>query len=129
TLAAQANKSAQITRALRAKVGLDQCERAYTGAAPIDPGIIEFFQAIGVPISEAWGMTELTCAATGAPAGRQRNGAIGLAAPGVEVKLAEDGEILVRGGVVMQGYYKDAAATAETIDADGWLRTGDLGAV
>lgn len=125
----QAPKAAQITRALRAKVGLDACERAYTGAAPIDPGIIEFFQAIGVPMSEAWGMTELTCAATGAPSGRQRNGTIGVAGPGVEIKLAEDGEILVRGGVVMRGYYKEPRATADTIDADGWLRTGDLGAV
>jgi len=125
----QAPKAAQITRALRARVGLDECVRAFTGAAPIDPGIIEFFQAIGIPMSEAWGMTELTCAATGVQSGQQRNGTIGVAAPGVEVKLAEDGEILVRGGVVMRGYYKDPVATAETIGADGWLRTGDLGDV
>jgi long-chain acyl-CoA synthetase len=128
-LAEQAPRAAAICQALRAKVGLDACERAYTGAAPIDPGIIEFFQAIGVPMSEAWGMTELTCAATGAPAAAQRNGTIGLAGHGVEMKLAEDGEILVRGGCVMQGYYKDPEATAATIDADGWLHTGDLGSV
>ena len=128
-LAEHAPRAAAICQALRAKVGLDACERAYTGAAPIDPDIIEFFQAIGVPVTEAWGMTELTCAATGAPEGLQRNGTIGVAANGVEMKLAEDGEILVRCGCVMQGYYKDPEATAATIDADGWLHTGDLGSV
>ena len=114
---------------LRASVGLDACERAYTGAAPIDPAILAFFQRLGVPLTEAWGMTELTCAASGAPPGLQRNGTIGLPAEGVEMRLAEDGEILVRAGCVMQGYHKDPAATAEAIDSDGWLHTGDVGSV
>jgi long-chain acyl-CoA synthetase len=121
--------SVEAGRALRARVGLDDCERAFTGAAPIDPAIIEFFQSIGLPMTEAWGMTELTCAATGTPEGAERNGTIGLAGAGVEMRLAEDGEILVRCGCVMQGYYKDPEATASTIDPDGWLHTGDIGAV
>jgi len=74
-------------------------------------------------------MTELTCAATGTPVGAARNGSIGLAGAGVEMRLADDGEILVRCGCVMQGYYKDPQATASTIDPDGWLHTGDIGAV
>src|SRR5712691_7806316 len=121
--------SVEAGRALRAHVGLDQCERAFTGAAPIDPAIIDFFQSIGLPMTEAWGMTELTCAATGTPVGAARNGSIGLAGAGVEMRLADDGEILVRCGCVMQGYYKDPEATASTIDPDGWLHTGDIGAV
>jgi long-chain acyl-CoA synthetase len=111
------------------KVGLDQCERAATGAAPIDPNIIEFFQALGLPMIEAWGMSELTCAATGNPINAIRNGTIGVPAPGVEMRLAEDGEILVRAGCQTPGYYNDPEATAEALDADGWLHTGDLASV
>jgi long-chain acyl-CoA synthetase len=121
--------SVEAGRALRARVGLDECERAFTGAAPIDPAIIEFFQTIGLPMTEAWGMTELTCAVTGTPEGAERNGSIGLAGAGVEMRLADDGEIMVRCGCVMQGYYKEPEATASTIDPDGWLHTGDIGAV
>jgi long-chain acyl-CoA synthetase len=128
-LAAQAERAAPICQAVRARVGLDQCQRAATGAAPIDPAILEFFQALGLPITEAWGMTELTCAVTGSPYDRLRNGTIGLAMPGVEVRLAEDGELLVRSGCVMQAYYKDPEGTAATLDAEGWLHTGDLGTV
>jgi long-chain acyl-CoA synthetase len=128
-LAARVAQVAPIHGAILARVGLDECDRAFTGAAPIDPDIIEFFQAIGLPMTEAWGMTELTCAATGTPVGAARNGSIGLAGAGVEMRLANDGEILVRCGSVMRGYYKDAEATASAIDPDGWLHTGDLGAV
>ncbi|HET6319037.1 MAG TPA: AMP-dependent synthetase/ligase, partial [Chloroflexota bacterium] len=128
-LAAAAERAAAVGQLLRARVGLDQCDRAATGAAPIDPGIIEFFQAIGLQMIEAWGMTELTCAATGNPSEAIRNGTIGVAAPGVEMRLADDGEILVRAGLMMEGYYKDPEATAATIDADGWLHTGDVGEV
>jgi long-chain acyl-CoA synthetase len=128
-LAAASERAAVVGQMVRARVGLDQCDRAATGAAPIDPGIIEFFQAIGLPMIEAWGMTELTCAATGNPSDAIRNGSIGVAGTGVEVRLADDGEILVRAGLMMEGYYKDPQATAEAIDADGWLHTGDVASV
>jgi len=128
-LASRLEQAAPILRALRARVGLDECDRAFTGAAPIDAAIIECFQAIGLPMTEAWGMTELTCAATGTPVGAARNGSIGPAGAGVEMRLADDGEILVRCGCVMQGYYKDPEATASAIDAEGWLHTGDTGTV
>jgi long-chain acyl-CoA synthetase len=128
-LAAQLEQAAPVRKAVLARVGLDQCRAAATGAAPIDPDIIEFFQALGLPLIEAWGMSELTCAATGNPASAPRNGTIGVAAPGVEVRLAEDGEILVRAGCQTPGYYNDPEATAEALDADGWLHTGDIATV
>jgi long-chain acyl-CoA synthetase len=128
-LLAAAERAEPVWRALRAKVGLDQCEVAATGAAPIDPSIVEFFQAIGLPMTEGWGMTELTYATMVSPLDRVRNGTIGPAAPGVEARLAEDGELLVRCGSLMQGYYKDPEGTAAAIDADGWLHTGDLATV
>jgi long-chain acyl-CoA synthetase len=129
SLAAQNEQAAPIRRAILNRVGLDQCDRTATGAAPIDPDIIEFFQALGLSMIEAWGMTELTCAATGNPSDAARNGTIGVAAPGVEMRLGEDGEILVRAGCQTSGYYNDPEATAEALDVDGWLHTGDLGAV
>ena len=76
---------------------------------------------------EGWGMTELTNAATISHPGRARTGAVGTACPGIEVRLAGDGEVLVRGPLVMRGYYKDPARTAGTLDRDGWLHTGDIG--
>ena len=117
----------QARKAVLARIGLDQCGLALTGAAPIDPAIIEFFQALGLPISEVWGMSELANAATGATPGRTRNGAVGQAFPGMEVRVAGDGEVLVRGPTVMRGYYKDPERTAEAVDADGWVHTGDIG--
>jgi long-chain acyl-CoA synthetase len=122
-------RTAPIARAILARVGLDECERATTGAAPIDPGIIEFFQALGVAMTEGWGMTELTCAATISASDRTRNGTVGYAYPGIEVRLAEDGEVLVRGPIVMKGYYRDPEKTAVAIDADGWMHTGDIGTI
>jgi long-chain acyl-CoA synthetase len=108
-------------------VGLDRCAFAASGAAPIDPGIIEFFQALGLPIVEGWGMSELCNAATIAVPGESRNGAVGRAYPGVELRIADDGEVLVRGPLVMSGYYHDKERTAEAVDADGWMHTGDIG--
>jgi long-chain acyl-CoA synthetase len=108
-------------------VGLDRCAFAASGAAPIDPGIIEFFQALGLPIVEGWGMSELCNAATIAVPGDSRNGAVGRAYPGVELRVADDGEVLVRGPLVMSGYYHDKERTAEAVDADGWMHTGDIG--
>ena len=108
-------------------IGLDRCHVATSGAAPIDPAIIEFFQALGLPLTEGWGMSELSNAATLAGPGKSRNGAVGRAFPGVEVRIADDGEVLVRGPLVMQGYYKDPERTAEAVDPDGWMHTGDIG--
>jgi long-chain acyl-CoA synthetase len=126
-LEAGAERALPAVRAILGRVGLDQVEQAVTGAAPIDPAIIEFFQALGLSMTEGWGMTELTCAATISSLDSMRNGTVGCAYPGVEVRLADDGEILVRGPIVMRGYYRDPAKTAETIDPDGWLHTGDIG--
>ena len=117
----------QVRQAILARIGLDECRIATSGAAPIDPAIIEFFRALGVPLSEGWGMTELSNAATLASPGTARTGAVGKAFPGIEVRIADDGEVLVRGPIVMRGYYKDPERTAEALDADGWLHTGDIG--
>jgi long-chain acyl-CoA synthetase len=116
-----------VRQGVRTRIGLDQCVLATTGAAPIDPEIVAFFQELGVPLTEGWGMSELSNAATLSAPSKARTGAVGTAYPGVEVRLADDGEILVRGPLVMGGYYKDPDLTMITIDADGWLATGDIG--
>jgi len=117
----------QVRQAILARIGLDECRIATSGAAPIDPAIIEFFRALGVPLSEGWGMTELSNAATLAAPGAARTGAVGKAFPGMELRIAADGEVLVRGPLVMSGYYKDPERTAEALDAEGWMHTGDIG--
>ncbi len=101
---------------------------AVTGAAPINPEILRFFDAAGVLVLEGWGMTETSTAATIATPEDFKFGTIGKPFPGVEVKIASDGEILVKGPNIFQGYYKNPDATAETL-IDGWLHTGDLGEV
>jgi long-chain acyl-CoA synthetase len=110
-----------------ALAGLDACRLATTGAAPIDPAIVTFFRDLGLPLTEGWGMSELSNAATIADPDHARPGTVGRAFPGIEIQIADDGEILVRGPLVMAGYYKDPERTAETIDSDGWLHTGDIG--
>jgi len=116
-----------VKQAVLTRIGLDHCKIATTGAAPIDPEIVEFFRALGVPLTEGWGMSELSNAATLAAPAAARTGAVGPAFPGMEVRIADDGEVLVRGPLVMGGYYKDPELTMATIDADGWLHTGDIG--
>jgi long-chain acyl-CoA synthetase len=101
---------------------------AVSGAAPINPDILRFFDAAGVLVLEGWGMTETSTAATISTPDDFKIGTIGKPFPGCEVKIAEDDEILVRGPNVFQGYYKNERATNETI-VNGWLHTGDLGAV
>jgi len=98
-----------------------------TGAAPTPKKIIEFFWGIGFPVFEVYGMTEATAITHMNRPGAVRLGSVGKVVDFCEEKLAADGEILVRGDVVFQGYYKDPQATAEMIDADGWLHTGDIG--
>ncbi len=113
--------------AVRIRIGLDRTRLATSGAAPIDPEIIGFFRALGVPLTEGWGMSELSNAATLAAPDQSRPGVVGRAYPGMEVLIAEDGEVLVRGPLVMDGYYKDPELTLATVDADGWMHTGDIG--
>jgi long-chain acyl-CoA synthetase len=101
-----------------------------TGAAPIAPEILEFFFACGVPVMEGYGMTETATAATGnRPAGNEfRFGSVGKPLPGVEIKIADDGEVLIQGPNIFQGYYKNEDATRETLEGEPrWLHTGDLG--
>ena len=98
-----------------------------TGAAPIAPEILSFFWAAGFRIYEVYGMTESTVVTHANRPGSVRLGSVGRALPFVEERLADDGEILLRGPMVFQGYYKNEAATRETVDADGWLHTGDIG--
>lgn len=112
---------------LRAMLGLDQCEFFGVGAAPMPVDVWDFFAAIGIEIVEMWGASECTGNSTINPPGAIRPGTVGKPLPGIEMRLADDGELLVRGPVVMKGYRGDAQATAEAIDADGWLHTGDLG--
>ena len=102
---------------------------AISGAAPIAPEILRFFYAAGVPVFEGWGMTETTSLGTLNLPDAFRFGTIGKALPGVEMKIAEDGEMLMRGPVVFKEYWKNPEATAGTIDADGWMSTGDVGEV
>ncbi len=111
---------------LRARLGLDAAEHLGGGAAPMPIDVLRYFEALGLPISEAWGMSETAGAATGNPPEGIRLGTCGTPMPGVEIDLAADGELLVRGPMVMRGYRDNPGATAEAFVADGWLRTGDI---
>jgi long-chain acyl-CoA synthetase len=125
--AARARAEEAVFSKIRARLGLDRAEWYMTGAAPSPLEMLEFFAAIGIPICEVWGMSELASVATLNPRDAVRLGTVGPPIPGVEVRLADDGEILVRGETVMAGYRNQPAKTAETIDAEGWLHTGDIG--
>jgi long-subunit acyl-CoA synthetase (AMP-forming) len=117
---------AEIFSKLRAQIGLDQIRSLISGAAPIAPEVLEFFAALGLPICEVWGMSETSLIATINPQDAIRIGTVGLPLPGVELSLADDGELLVRGPIIMRGYRNDLERTAETIDSQGWLHTGDI---
>jgi long-chain acyl-CoA synthetase len=112
---------------VRALVGLDAVELAITGAAPIPESVIEWFNAIGVPLAEIYGMSETTGPMTFSPE-RPKIGTVGRGCHGMEVRIAEDGEVICRGGNVFQGYFKQPDKTAETI-VDGWLHSGDIGEI
>ena len=112
----------------RGMLGLDEVIAINVGAAPTPVEVLEFFHAIGLPLSELWGMSETCGAGTVNRPGAIRIGTVGPPAPNVEISLAEDGEVLVRGGIVMRGYRNKPEQTADTIDPEGWLHTGDIGA-
>jgi long-chain acyl-CoA synthetase len=116
-------------KGIRQMLGLDALEIAISGAAPIPAELLSWFRAIGVPLSEIYGMSESSGPMTWA-AHKVKAGSVGPAIPGCEVKLAdEDNEIICRGGNVFQGYLNDPDKTAETLDEDGWLHSGDIGEV
>jgi long-chain acyl-CoA synthetase len=115
-------------RAVRELVGLDQVDFAISGAAPIPGELLAWFNAVGIRLSEIYGMSESSGPMTWAPA-RIKPGTVGPGIPGCEVRLADDGEVICRGGNVFIGYLSDPAKTAETLDEDGWLHSGDIGTV
>jgi long-chain acyl-CoA synthetase len=112
---------------IRRGLGLDQARILVCGAAPVHPDVLRWFHGVGLPVGEVYGQTE-GCGATSLnPAGAVRIGTVGLPLPGVQVRIADDGEILVKGDNVCRGYLDDPEATAQLIDADGWMHTGDVG--
>ena len=118
--------NALVFKKVKDAMGLDQTRIAATAAAPISPEILEFFAGFDLPIIEIYGQSEGTGPTTSNGMGAVRFGSVGKAFPGCEVKIADDGEILLRGGNVFAGYYKAPEATAETL-VDGWLHSGDIG--
>lgn len=124
---AVARADAELFAGLRGMLGLDEVRLVNVGAAPTPLDVLEFFHAVGLPLSEIWGLSETTGGATTAPPGKIRLGTVGPPLPGVELRLAEDGEVLVRGETVMVGYRNLPEKTREVLGPDGWLATGDVG--
>ncbi|SDC62028.1 AMP-dependent synthetase/ligase [Actinokineospora iranica] len=112
---------------LRQKLGLDEAKIPASGAAAIPVEILEYFWGLGIPIYEIWGMSETGGLGTSGRPGKVKPGTVGAAVHGVEVRLADDGELLIRSASVMRGYRNDPEKTAETIDDEGWVHTGDIG--
>ncbi|HET9693177.1 MAG TPA: AMP-binding protein, partial [Steroidobacteraceae bacterium] len=112
--------------AVRARIGLDHAVWCISAAAPIATDVLRYFTALGLPLLEGWGMSEISCFGTMNPPHDVRVGSVGTALPGVELRLLDDGELLVRAPLVMKGYRGDPARTAEALDAEGWLHTGDV---
>jgi long-subunit acyl-CoA synthetase (AMP-forming) len=118
-----------VKAAVRAKIGLDQADWCISSAAPAAPEVLRFFSDLGLPLNEGWGMSELSCFATMNPPRDIRLGTVGRALPGVELKLLDDGELLVRAPLVMKGCRGDPERTAEALDPEGWLHTGDVATI
>ncbi|WP_280459574.1 AMP-dependent synthetase/ligase [Nocardia carnea] len=112
---------------VRAALGLDELRVASSGAAPIPPETLEFFLGLGFCVSEVWGMSETSGVATYTELDKPRPGSVGRAVDGLELRLADDGEVLVRGAIITHGYRAMPEKTAEALDAEGWLHTGDVG--
>jgi len=119
----------QMFSNLRKMLGFDEALAVNAGAAPTPVEVIEFFHALGIELAELWGMSETCGFGTCNRPGAVKIGTVGPPAPGTELKLADDGEVLIRGEFLMLGYRNDPVKTAETIDADGWLHTGDVGEI
>jgi long-subunit acyl-CoA synthetase (AMP-forming) len=118
-----------VLSAIRRRLGLDRCEVAVCAAAPVPPEVLGFFHAIGLPVLEVYGLSETSAVTAANPPERPRIGTVGPPLPGVELRLADDGEVLVRGDMLMRGYRNRPDQTGEAIDADGWLHTGDVGVI
>jgi long-chain acyl-CoA synthetase len=118
-----------VFRNIRRMLGLDRCRIAFTGAAPIAPDLIRWYLALGIDMREVYGQTENCGVATVMPANRIKLGSVGKAAPWGEVTISPQGEILIKGDFLFMGYLNQPEKTAETIDARGWLHTGDVGSI
>jgi long-chain acyl-CoA synthetase len=116
----------EVFAGLRAMLGLDEAASVNVGAAPTPREVLVFFHSIGIPVAELWGMSETCGAGCCNPPGKVKIGTVGPPAPGVELKLGDDGELLMRSEVVMTGYRNAPDKTAEALDSDGWLHTGDI---
>ena len=127
--AAFAKADEQIFSKLRAMLGLDQVVAVNVGAAPTPVEVLEFFHAMGIELAELWGMSETSGFGTCNRPGAVKIGTVGPPAPGAELKIADDGEVLIRGEFVMLGYRNAPEKTAEALDSDGWLHTGDVGEI
>jgi long-subunit acyl-CoA synthetase (AMP-forming) len=119
----------QMFSKLRGMLGLDQLNAVNVGAAPTPVEVVEFFHALGIELAELWGMSETCGAGTSNRPGHVKIGTVGPPTPGCEVRIADDGEVLVRAEFVMLGYRNQPDKTAESLDHDGWLHTGDIGEV
>ncbi|SIO18475.1 long-chain acyl-CoA synthetase [Bradyrhizobium erythrophlei] len=126
-----ANRAAYwlVFRNIRRMLGLDRCRIAFTGAAPIAPDLIRWYLALGIDMREVYGQTENCGVATMMPSDRIKLGSVGKAAPWGEVMICPKGEILIKGDFLFMGYLNQPGKTAETIDAKGWLHTGDVGSI
>jgi long-subunit acyl-CoA synthetase (AMP-forming) len=122
-----AKADVQMFSKLREMLGLDQAIAVNVGAAPTPIEVLEFFHAIGIELAELWGMSETCGFGTCNRPGEVKIGTVGPPSPGAEIKLADDGEVLIRGAFVMPGYRNQPEKTAEAVDSDGWLHTGDIG--
>ncbi|ENM5788472.1 AMP-binding protein [Vibrio mimicus] len=119
-----------IKRKLADGLGLDQARVLGCGSAPVSPALLEWYRSIGLNVTEAWGMTESFAYSTiNYPFRADKIGTVGNAGPGIELKIADDEEIMVRSKGLFAGYYKNDAATAESFDNQGWLHTGDIGSI
>ena len=121
--------NALVFKKVRKTLGLDRARILITSTAPISRDTLEFYLSLGLPICEVYGMSECTGPATASLPHKYHTGKAGFCLPGAEIKTAEDGEICMRGRHVFKGYFKDHKSTAETIDAEGWLHSGDIGTI
>ncbi len=115
--------------AVKARIGLERARWCVSSAAPISPDVLRYFVELGLPLVEGWGMSEISLFGTMNPLADARAGTVGRALPGVELQTADDGELMVRGPLVMKGYRGDPERTREALDSEGWLHTGDIAAI